>query len=248
MCNSLGILRGYLDTKTTFVILLFANSVNILFDVVLIAWLKMGPKGAAIATTTAEWLSAVLLLLCLAGKIPSIDRMLGSNQRKEKKSNSINNKIRDEDKESYQNLTEIKKEEKDSTENEFISFIPKFHTSNWQSIKPLIVASSSVFIRSTMLQFFIVGASAMAARSSSTFSLSTENSSAAPSLSAHAIAFQIFLLCSFICDSLAAASQALVSDRLGIKDPGKTLNAQHTYKYFNLMFISYHFCYPTQTK
>ena len=50
---STGILRGYLDTKTTVVILLGSNLVNFLLDVVLIGWLKMGPKGAAIATTTA---------------------------------------------------------------------------------------------------------------------------------------------------------------------------------------------------
>jgi Na+-driven multidrug efflux pump len=50
---STGILRGYLDTRTTFVILLGSNLVNVSLDVLLIAWLKMGPTGAAIATTTA---------------------------------------------------------------------------------------------------------------------------------------------------------------------------------------------------
>lgn len=50
---STGILRGYLDTRTTFVILLVANLVNISLDVILIWWLRMGPAGAAIATTTA---------------------------------------------------------------------------------------------------------------------------------------------------------------------------------------------------
>lgn len=50
---STGILRGYLDTRTTFAILLGSNFVNLSLDVILIWWLRMGPKGAAIATTTA---------------------------------------------------------------------------------------------------------------------------------------------------------------------------------------------------
>lgn len=50
---STGILRGYLDTRTTFVILLGANLVNLSLDVLLVWWLRMGPTGAAIATTTA---------------------------------------------------------------------------------------------------------------------------------------------------------------------------------------------------
>ena len=50
---STGILRGYLDTRTTFVILLGANLVNLSLDVLLVWWLRMGPFGAAIATTTA---------------------------------------------------------------------------------------------------------------------------------------------------------------------------------------------------
>ena len=50
---STGILRGYLDTRTTFAILLGSNLVNLSLDILLIGWLRMGPTGAAIATTTA---------------------------------------------------------------------------------------------------------------------------------------------------------------------------------------------------
>ena len=68
---STGVLRGYLDTTTPIYVLVFANILNLLLDVVLIAGLDMGPMGAAIATTTAEWLSALLFLGVLAGKLPS---------------------------------------------------------------------------------------------------------------------------------------------------------------------------------
>ena len=50
---STGILRGYMDTRTTFAILLGSNLINLSLDVLLIEWLRMGPTGAAIATTTA---------------------------------------------------------------------------------------------------------------------------------------------------------------------------------------------------
>jgi Na+-driven multidrug efflux pump len=58
-------------TKTPIAVLIAANTINLLFDVILIAYLGLGPLGAAIATTTAEWISAALFLLVLAGKIPS---------------------------------------------------------------------------------------------------------------------------------------------------------------------------------
>ena len=46
-------------------------------------------------------------------------------------------------------------------------------------------------------------------------------SEAAASIAAHQIALQLWLLCSFVCDALAAASQALVADRIGREDEGK---------------------------
>ena len=62
-----------------------------------------------------------------------------------------------------------------------------------------------------MLQISIAGAAAMAARSGG--EISSEASSA--SIAAHQIALQLWLLCSFVCDALAAASQALVADAIG---------------------------------
>jgi len=89
----------------------------------------------------------------------------------------------------------------------------------WTVIKPLVVASLSVFARSFMLQLSIAGAAAMATRGGSGSggsSSSPENDqNHATSIAAHQIALQLWLLCSFICDALAAASQALVADRMG---------------------------------
>jgi len=99
----------------------------------------------------------------------------------------------------------------------------------WRQIQPLIVASVSVFVRSFLLQFSIAGAAAMATRSGGTttttntnYTTPTEegtNANATSNIAAHQIALQLWLLCSFICDALAAASQALVADRIGQHSP-----------------------------
>lgn len=167
---STGILRGYLDTKTPIYILVFANIINLALDVLLITQAGMGPMGAAIATTTAEWISAGAFLLILAGKLPSSGDRLGSNR------------------------------------DEVVSVTPSFSIPPWQDVKPLLVASSTILLRSFLLQLSLSGAAAMAARSG-------DNASA--SVAAHQIAIQLWLLCSFICDALAAASQGLVADALG---------------------------------
>jgi len=201
---STGILRGFLDTKTTFIVLLGGNIVNFILDVVLITGMGLGPTGAAIATTTAEWICALFFLGILAGKIPSIDGELGSNQ--------IN----------------TRKEEDDE---EPIIITPATKPTSWESIQPLIVASSSVFLRSFVLQICLVGAAAMAARGggvgvggvvgvggeSTTYTQEASLASAA-NIAAYQIALQLWLLCSFICDALAAASQALIADALGRQD------------------------------
>ena len=59
---STGILRGYLDTRTTLVVLLGTNFVNLSLDFVLIGWLRLGSTGAAIATTTAGRLHHIFSL------------------------------------------------------------------------------------------------------------------------------------------------------------------------------------------
>jgi len=171
---STGILRGYLDTKTPIVILVLANLVNLALDVVLIAYAHMGPTGAAIATTSAEWISALLFLGVLSGKLPSADGQLG-------------------------------KKEKDT-----VVVTPALSIPPWEEVKPLIVASSSVFFRSLSLQLSLSAAAAFAARGGESMT-----GGAAASISAHQIAIQLWVLCSFISDALAAASQGLVADGLG---------------------------------
>ena len=176
---STGIFRGYLDTKTPIYILLAANIINFGLDVVLIANAGMGPMGAAIATTTAEWICAIAFLLILSGKLPSADGKLGSNRR----------------------------------DGSIVSVVPSFSIPAWQDIKPLIVASSSLLLRSLVLQISLSGAAAMAAR--------TGTQSAAASVAAHQIAIQLWLLCNFICDALEAAAQCLVADALGRESQSK---------------------------
>lgn len=191
---STGILRGYLDTKTALALIATANVINFILDVILIGALHMGPTGAAIATTTAEWLCALYFLSVLAGNAPSVDGKLGSNQNYRMATNQET---------SYTRLP-------DSLE--FLVVTPTLVLPPWGNIKPLIVAASSVFVRSFMLQLSIAGAAAAAARTQ------TLESSASASIAAHQIALQIWLLCSFICDALAAASQALVADGMGKND------------------------------
>jgi Na+-driven multidrug efflux pump len=83
-------------------------------------------------------------------------------------------------------------------------------------IRPLVVASSAVFLRSIVLQVALSSAAAMAARSSAESDIIA--SGASSSVAAHQIALQLWLLCSFLCDALATASQALVADGIGRKD------------------------------
>lgn len=174
---STGILRGYLDTKTPIVILVLANLVNLGLDIALIGYGGMGPAGAAIATTTAEWISALLFLSVLSGRIPSVDGQLG---RKDKNT---------------------------------LVVTPALAVPPWSEVKPLVVASSSVFFRSLSLQLSLSAAAAFAARGGETLP-----GGAASSISAHQIAIQLWVLCSFISDALAAASQGLVADGLGRND------------------------------
>ena len=194
-----GILRGYLDTKTPLVIIAGANIVNLVLDIILISGAGMGPTGAAIATTTAEWMCAISFLGVLSGKLPSADGELGSNPSDmDTKSNGIC---------------------KETT----LTVTPVLSIPPWEDVKPLIVASSSVFLRSIVLQTALSSAAALAARNES-----HGISGAAASAAAHQIALQLWLLCSFICDALAAASQALVADALGREDMEGTRSVSST--------------------
>lgn len=176
-----GVLRGYLDTKTPTLVLLGSNVVNLMLDVVLVANMKMGPMGAGIATTVAEWIAALCFLGVLGGKLPSADGDLGSNSRDD------------------------------------ATIFPVLTLPKWQDVRPLVVASSSVFLRSIVLQIAMSSAAAMAART--TVESGLTEAGASSSVAAHQIALQLWLLCSFLCDALATASQALVADGIGRGDP-----------------------------
>jgi len=214
---SVGILRGFLDTKTSTVILLATNIVNLTLDVLLIPVARMVPTtGAALATTTAEWIAALTFLGILAAKLPSAlpGHYLGSNQQP----NTINN--------ASSSLSHSN--DSMSTQLPLRVITPSMAIPNFQDLKPLLVASSSLFFRSICLQLFISGAAAMAARSTSTnieysslldtIAATSTTVSTSSSVAAHQIAFQLWVLCSFVCDALAAAAQALVADALGRDD------------------------------
>eukprot|EP00574_Skeletonema_japonicum_P002083 CAMPEP_0201742430 /NCGR_PEP_ID=MMETSP0593-20130828/47315_1 /ASSEMBLY_ACC=CAM_ASM_000672 /TAXON_ID=267983 /ORGANISM="Skeletonema japonicum, Strain CCMP2506" /LENGTH=539 /DNA_ID=CAMNT_0048236783 /DNA_START=167 /DNA_END=1786 /DNA_ORIENTATION=+ len=188
-----GILRGYLDTKTPTIILLGSNVINLLLDVVLVAQLKLGPLGAGIATTVAEWIAALCFLGVLAGKLPSADgEKLGSN----------------------------------AEPSELGNIVPVFKLPKWMDIRPLVVASSAVFLRSIVLQVAMSSAAAMAARSTAESDIIA--SGASSSVAAHQIALQLWLLCSFLCDALATASQALVADGIGREDADSVRTVSRT--------------------
>lgn len=194
---STGILRGYLDTKTSIVILALANVVNLALDIILIYHARMGPAGAAIATTTAEWISALLFLGVLSGKLPSADGQLGR---------------------------------KETDQGTALVVTPSLAIPPWEEMKPLIVASSSLFLRTFVLQFSISAAAAFAARGGDTLS-----GGAASSIGAHQIGLQLWLLCSFIADALAAASQALVADAIGREDAAEVRNVSKTVMAFSVI-------------
>lgn len=212
LCSaSNGVLRGYLDTKTPTIILLGSNLINLALDIILVGNMGLGPRGAGIATTVAEWIAALCFLAVLGGKIPSANEW-----------NSIGSDIE----------TTLDKRESDTlisvSAEPYLAVTPVLELPTWTEIRPLIVASSSVFLRSIVLQVAMSSAAAMAARSSTAASTSdiviaaaaatTTATGASASVAAHQVALQLWLLCSFLCDALATASQALVADGIGRKD------------------------------
>ncbi|KAL7519289.1 hypothetical protein ACHAWX_004075 [Stephanocyclus meneghinianus] len=108
---------------------------------------------------------------------------------------------------------------------------PSWELPRWEEIRPLVVASSSVFLRSVVLQIAMSSAAAMAARSTSVVVEGVPvvaSGAAAASVAAHQIALQLWLLCSFLCDALATASQALVADGIGRSDPDSVKSVAKT--------------------
>ena len=55
-----GILRGMGDSKHPFIFIGIAASLNVLLDLVLVAWLGMGPCGAALATVISQGVSFLI--------------------------------------------------------------------------------------------------------------------------------------------------------------------------------------------
>jgi putative MATE family efflux protein len=192
---STGILRGYLDTQTPIVVLVVANLVNLLLDIVLVVLWGLGPMGAAIATTTAEWISAALFLSILSGKLPSVARY----------------------RQQQRNAPLISTDTVPTP-----SIVPVWTVPHWAEVQPLFVASSSIFFRAVVLQLSLSAAAALAARSGT------------PAIAAHQIGIQLWLLCSFFCDSLAAASQGLVADALGRRDAPEVLDLAKTVFLYSL--------------
>jgi Na+-driven multidrug efflux pump len=199
---STGVLRGYLDTKTPIVVLVVANLINLLLDVVLVVIFGLGPMGAAIATTTAEWISAALFLAVLAGQLPSASEGLG-NKNKNYWSRNV---------------------DRDHVAPTVVSILPVWALPSWVEVQPLFVASTSAFFRAVVLQVSISSAAAMVARGGG----DNMESAAAASVAAHQIGMQLWLLCSFFCDSLAAASQGLIADALGRRDSDEVLDISKT--------------------
>eukprot|EP00579_Thalassiosira_antarctica_P020658 CAMPEP_0201966688 /NCGR_PEP_ID=MMETSP0904-20121228/11584_1 /ASSEMBLY_ACC=CAM_ASM_000553 /TAXON_ID=420261 /ORGANISM="Thalassiosira antarctica, Strain CCMP982" /LENGTH=548 /DNA_ID=CAMNT_0048513971 /DNA_START=55 /DNA_END=1701 /DNA_ORIENTATION=+ len=202
LCSaSNGIMRGYLDTKTPTLILLGSNAVNLILDVILVANLGMGPQGAGIATTVAEWIAALCFLGVLSGKLPSADA-------KNIRSDTLDDNT------------------KNASGEVLLTVTPLLDLPKWSSIKPLVVAASSVFLRSIVLQVAMSSAAAMAARSTSDGMI--DGSGASASVAAHQVALQLWLLCSFLCDALATASQALVADGIGRGDDNAVREVSQT--------------------
>ena len=197
-----GVLRGYLDTATPIRVLIVANVVNLVLDVVLIVGLRLGPLGAAVATTTAEWISAVLFLLVLAGRLPSQAPELGSNFV-------------------HRDLGGDDAGTTTTTTTTGTRILPLNRWPPWSEMQALLTASSSVLLRTLVLQLALSAAAATTARMSGA-------DAAAASVAAHQIGLQLWLLCSFICDSLAAASQGLVADAIGRKDSNEVVNVAST--------------------
>ena len=63
-----GAFRGLQDMRTPLAITLAANAINLGLDTLLIVFLGWGVKGAAAATTTAEWVAALAYLGVLYGR------------------------------------------------------------------------------------------------------------------------------------------------------------------------------------
>ncbi len=213
---STGILRGFLDTQTALIIVIGSNIINLSLDFLLISYAQMGPTGAAIATTTAEYCAAFAFLGVLGGILPSAaeGKLIGSNQQRCTVPSDNQDNIE------QQNMLEeplLLSTQSFETNDNLLTIRPTLQLPSWNRIKPMIVASSSSFLRSFTLQLVLAGATAMVTRSGY-----NNTESAAANIAAHQISLRLWILGSFLCDALAAASQALISDSIARNDDDGT--------------------------
>ena len=66
--NPLCILVGHLDVRSPLLVLLLSNAINLALDFCLIFAGGLGSKGAALATTVAEWVGAFFMLSLVGGQ------------------------------------------------------------------------------------------------------------------------------------------------------------------------------------
>ena len=65
-----GIIRALGDSKTPLMFLIFSSLLNVVLDLTLILWAKMGVAGAALATVTSQLVSGILCLIYMIKRFP----------------------------------------------------------------------------------------------------------------------------------------------------------------------------------
>ena len=199
---AVGAYRGLLDTKTPLLVSGAANAVNLAMDPVLIFGFgpvpAFGVAGAAAATTTAEWIAAVVFwkMLVDEGLLPGMSgmtRMGGMGKT---------------------TTTEISETTERTTGTGTTNLIgsPDASIAGWfGALKPLAAGSASQLVRTLILQAVLLRATAEAAGAGA----------AAP----HQICVQVWWVTLFALDALAVAAQSLVASSLGANDVARARTA-----------------------
>ena len=202
---AVGAYRGLLDTKTPLLVSGAANAVNLVMDPVLIFGFgpvpAFGVAGAAAATTTAEWIAAVVFwkMLVDEGLLPGMD---GETRRR--------------DQSQSQSTTEISGTSKGRTNDtgatdNLIGSPDSSIAGLFGALKPLAAGSASQLVRTLILQAVLLRATAEAAGAGA----------AAP----HQICVQVWWVTLFALDALAVAAQSLVASSLGAGDVARARQA-----------------------
>lgn len=161
-----GAFRGLQDMRTPLTITLAANGINLALDIALIVGLGWGVKGAATATSVAEWVAAVSYLALLWRRREELG---GLDVRKA--ATSLSTAAAD--------------------------------------FAPFLSAGGAVLMRTALLLGTKTLASATAARLGPV------------PIASHQVVMQLWLLSSFVIDSLAVAGQSLIAVELGRGDRGR---------------------------